>query len=228
MAKRFIDETGNKYCRLTVLEHVGRNKNNAAIFLCKCLCGNEIITTGANLRNGTTRSCGCLQKEIAKKNVIAFNNSDRYIAPSHLKHGMHDSRIYKTWCLIKQRCYNKNRDHAERYIGRGIDMCDEWRESFDSFCKWALSNGYSDDLFIDRIDNDSGYYPDNCRWATRSQQMRNREVTLYYEHNGERKPFIEWCEQFGVAYKTAWQRYRKGYGFYKIFGLQEKQECLTN
>lgn len=225
LSRRIKDETGNRYGRLYVVKYCGKDNSYAAQFLCKCDCGKDVIATGSNLRKGHTKSCGCFQKDIARKNIKRYVSGDDFVPPSNKKHGHRKDRIYKEWCLIKQRCYNRNRDHSDRYYYRGITMCDEWKDSFVSFYNWAVSNGYRDDLFIDRIDNDKGYSPDNCRWATRKQQMLNREVTVYIEHNGEKKTLVEWCEKFGIKYKTAWQRYKKGLCFDSIFKTVNKKCC---
>ncbi len=216
-SKRVIDETGKRYGRLSVLEYVGNNKNGAALFKCKCDCGKEITVTGAKLRNGTTKSCGCYCKDKARERLLIFNKSDKYVQPTHFIHGGKRSRLYRTWCNMKSRCSNPHRDHYDCYGGRGITVCDEWINDFAAFRAWALDNGYSDDKTIDRIDVSKGYSPDNCRWSAQKEQCRNRRNTLFYKHNGVRKPFIEWCEQFGVNYKLAHARYKKGYAFEQIF-----------
>ena len=161
------DLSGQKFNRLTVLYPKGV-KNGHMTFLCECECGNTIVTDGYKLKSGNTKSCGCLRREVTGARAR--------------KHGMKNTRLNSIWRSMNYRCNNpKTKDHAI-YYDRGIKVCDEWKNDFLAFYKWAIENGYSDDLSIDRIDNDKGYYPDNCRWATakeqRSNQRRNHDKTL--------------------------------------------------
>ena len=106
------------------------------------------------------------------------------------------------------RCYNKNVDTYPRYGGRGITICQEWlgEHGFENFFEWSTKNGCAENLTIDRIDNNKGYYPDNCRWATDTEQVRNRRNTLLVEVDGVSKPLAEWCEIYKIDYKLAYGR----------------------
>jgi hypothetical protein len=160
MSRPFINETGNRYGRLVVLG-LGPPKPGCKPWLCRCECGTLTIVDGTALRLGNTRSCGCLNLE-----------SLRGRARHGKARGGH-SRVYRIWNAMKQRCHNPNQPHFPRYGGRGIAVCDEWRKSFDAFYA-HMGDPPSLDHSIDRIDNDLGYQPGNCRWATDSEQMKNR------------------------------------------------------
>ena len=157
--RSLIDLTGHRFGRLTVVKRVG-TKKSFAVWLCQCDCGKTATLPSAYLRTGQTRSCGCLAHDV----LVARNTS----------HGGSYSRLYRIWHGMRQRCTDPNSSNYENYGGRGITVCDEWMHDFAAFQKWALANGYHEDLTIDRINNDSGYRPDNCRWATRHEQRLNQ------------------------------------------------------
>lgn len=221
--KRYEDLSGEKYGRWTVLEVAGRNDKGNILYKCRCDCGKEKIVSSTSLRDGSSKSCGCLQKEKSKENLLRYNSSERYKQPSHTTHGMRHTRLYRVWCGMKKRCNCTNYEHFDRYGGRNIRVCEEWSNDFQKFADWALKSGYKDDLSIDRIDVEGNYTPENCRWATIKMQARNKENTLLYEHEGVTKPFIEWCENYGVPYKSAHARYRKGKSFDEIFKVGASQ-----
>lgn len=134
---------------------------------------------------------------------------------NHLKHGMGHSRIYFIWKSMKQRCHNKNSSNYERYGGRGIKVCDEWRNDFQNFYNWSIQNGYSDDLTIDRINNDGNYDPSNCRWATAKEQSNNKRNNKHYECNGETHTLGEWGSILGISSATIWARLKRGWSVEK-------------
>lgn len=155
---------GNRYHRLIVLSFHHKDKNNNLFWLCKCDCGNETVVRGGNLRTNHTQSCGCYMKERSKETVTIRNTT----------HGLGHCRLSNIWYNMKQRCLNKKNHDYRLYGARGITICDEWINSFETFYNWAMANGYKKSLSIDRKNNDGNYEPSNCRWATDKEQANNR------------------------------------------------------
>lgn len=206
---KLIDITGRRFGRLTVIERAGSNKYGAK-WKCECDCGNISVVLGAKLRNGHTKSCGCLVVE--------------HIENVNKTYGMSDSRIHYIWGNMKGRCYNENDQAYDRYGGRGITVCDEWREDFTAFVDWAFANGYADNLTLDRRDNDGNYCPENCRWATYKTQANNRRNSRPLTFNGETKSLSEWCEEYGKKRDTVRYRIRHGWTFEEAFDIIPRQK----
>lgn len=184
-----IDLAGKRFGKLTVICRVQNNKHRQPQWKCICDCGNETIVVGQKLRNGITKSCGCLVHE----QKTAF------------KHGMTGTVLHNRWLNMKSRCYNPRNKRYDRYGGRGIFVCDEWLD-FQNFYDWAISNGFSEELSLDRIDNDKGYSPENCRWATPRQQANNTRRNVFVEYMGQRKTVAEWCRELGLDKRTVYSR----------------------
>lgn len=127
------------------------------------------------------------------------------------KHGKRKSRLYRIWANIKTRCYNQNDPHFSRWGGRGITVCDRWKDNFQAFYAWAIFHGYQDDLTIDRIDNDGNYEPSNCRWITVKEQNLNKRNVNFITYNGQTKSLPEWTKELNLGKDTIRQRLRRGW-----------------
>lgn len=121
--------------------------------------------------------------------------------------GVYKSRLYRIWTGIIDRCTHRRNNLSKHYADAKIKICEEWRHDFMAFYNWALSNGYSDNLSIDRIDNNKGYNPENCRWATLFQQANNKSNNIIVSNNGVSHTAAEWCRIIGLSYKTFKSRY---------------------
>lgn len=186
------DLTGQVFWNMTVLEYCGTNKRHRSLWRCKCKCGNEKVVVGSELKRGKTKSCGCMNETI---------------------NGLYKSRLYRIHHMMKCRCYTESTTAYPIYGGRGIKICDEWlgKNGFMNFYKWAMKNGYEDNLSIDRIDVNGNYEPDNCRWATHKEQSNNTRSNHIIEFNGESLTVIQWARRLGLNHNTLYKRLRKGW-----------------
>ena len=159
MNPKTIDLTGQRFGRLVVVEWAGRQQRKQ-LWRCVCDCGQTTTAAGHHLKEGRTRSCGCIRREMS-----TTHGSTR---------GRTRTRLYRIWLSMKTRCAYPSHTSYKNYGGRGISVCAEWRGSFEAFRDWSLANGYQDDLTIDRINPDGDYEPNNCRWATMREQALNK------------------------------------------------------
>lgn len=198
---KFIDLSGQRYGKLVVIERTDdrRTEGGQSIIHWTCLCDCGVIKAirGTSLKIGRTSSCGCLHKELASE--------------ARTTHGKSKKRVYRIYHHMKERCYSPKDKRFSDYGGRGIAICREWKDSFESFYSWAMDNGYQDDLSIDRIDNDGNYEPSNCRWVTSIEQGRNKRTTRNLTLNGETKALSGWAEQYGIPPGRLWGRLRAGW-----------------
>lgn len=183
---------GDKFGKLTAIELKSGDKYDNKIWLCECECGNLTEAKEKYLLNGHKKSCGCLYG-IGKR-----------------KHGCTKTRLFKIWCSMHERCERKSHMHYEDYGGRGISVCDKWNE-FVAFKAWAESNGYKDNLTIDRKDVDGNYCPENCRWVTMKIQQNNKRSNRYIEFDGETHTISEWSEITGIGKTTIKERLNMGW-----------------
>lgn len=207
---KFIDLTGKRFGKLIVLKRIedyvfnsGRKERQ---WLCKCDCGNEINVIGTNLKRGNTKSCGCYRIDVTKE--------------LHTKHNLSNSKFMNTLKGMKSRCYNPKDKRYNNYGGRGITICDEWlcEDGLINFYNWLINNRYAENLTIDRIDSNKGYYPDNCRWVDMKTQQNNRTNNRLITYNNETMTLAMWAEKLGLNYKILANRiYSYGWSIEKAF-----------
>ena len=209
------DLRGKKFGKLTAIEPVGLDKHKEMTWRCLCDCGNEYIAKSYALRTGKTTQCReCALKQIGDANRKYFLTHEHPTPPNKIieseKYPTITRRLRETYTNMKTRCYNSNSLSYYRYGGRGIKICDEWKDNFLTFALWALDNGYREDLTIDRIDNNGDYEPNNCRFVSRTEQANNRVSSTKLEYNGEFDTLANWSRRLGMPYYYIQYRIYKG------------------
>lgn len=193
---KYIDLTGRQFGKLKVIargeDYVSPKGYVAVNWVCQCQCGNTTVVRGCNLKSGATTSCGC----------------ERILHPNRITHGGTKTRLYKIWKSMRIRCNDQNDSSYVHYGGRGISICEEWND-FEAFREWAYSHGYTDNLSIDRIDNNGNYCPENCRWADWITQANNKRHNHFLEYNGEKHTLAEWSRITGIGYHKLKDRINK-------------------
>ena len=189
MTKRIKIE-GKKFGKLIVLKYEG-NRN----YLCKCDCGKEKIIKADHLLYGKTKSCGCLVKECR----------------SRYTHNKSKTRLYRIWRNMRNRCYWKKHPQFYLWGGKGVIVCDEWKNNFLNFYNWAINNGYNETMTIDRIDGDGDYCPENCRWVSMKEQANNTKNVRFFEYNGERGTIWFFSKKYNVSEKLMRSRIQQGW-----------------
>jgi hypothetical protein len=187
-AYNFRDLTGSTFGDLTVIGLAPR-VNNCTRWFCRCSCGNVVAMAANNLkRNTSCKPCAALRRKKAYDTKSAE---------------------YTTWLYMKRRCYNDHRKEFARYGGKGVSVCEEWRNSFEAFYR-DMGPRPSPLHSIDRIDPAGDYAPDNCRWILNSEQSKNRSYCIRVTHNGETKILKDWARTLGIPYNTLLSRYKRG------------------
>ena len=195
MAKKLKIKQGDKFGKWTIIEEIAPkiiSNKPRRMFRCQCECGNIGEVQLSCLRNRHSTSCGCEQKKKASS--------------ANTKHGLEKHPLYCTWKNMKKRCNNPNASEYENYGGRGISVCEEWSNSFQNFYNWAINNGWSKELTIDRIDVNKNYCPENCRWANIKIQMNNTTKNHYIKYNGDTYTLSTLSEHLNIPYNIV--RYR--------------------
>ena len=201
-----IDFIGQRHGMLHVIRKADHGRS---WWVCKCDCGKLVELQTCKFLE--YKSCGCLEK----RNRKDFKNRTR-------THGMTETRLYSIWCGMKNRCSNPHYKHFDRYGGRGIAVCDEWKNSFESFRDWAYEKGYNPELnrkdqSIDRIDLDGDYCPENCQWSNQTEQVRNRRNAVSLTYMGRTMNPYEFAKITGITDKVfIYRRLKKGHSPEKI------------
>lgn len=200
---KFIDLTGQRFGRLTAVSRAA-NKGNATMWLCRCDCGNEKAISAHHLSSGVTQSCGCKRRGI-----------DGYLR----EHSLPDTakRLLLLWRGMKRRCYDSKTQYYAIYGGRGISVCDEWKDNFQAFYEWSMANGYKEEILpngrnkwmIDRINNDGNYEPSNCRWVDIQIQANNKRSNHLLDFNGKIQTITKWSKETGLSTQVIKHRIEK-------------------
>lgn len=198
------DLTGHTFARLTVVSCAGTKTNargrSVRTWLCRCVCGKEITVPTSSLSTGNTKSCGCLALEMAGARLRT--------------HGATYTRAHSAWRMMRARCMYPSVTRYDRYGGRGIKVCDRWQNSFENFL--ADMGEPPSGMSLERIDNDGNYEPGNCKWATQTEQCRNRRNSRRLLHEGRDLTVEEWSEVTGIHRRTIMGRIRLGWPVEKV------------
>lgn len=204
-----INMVGYTFNGCVVVSKSDEHSSKYICWNCLCKCGNSFVASGANIRKGHTKSCGCYQKERA----------------SQVKktHGKTNTRMFSIWQKMRARCSNNKSKDFKNYGGRGIKVCESWETSFECFYEWSTNNGYTEKLTIDRIDVNGNYEPNNCRWVNRKIQNRNRTNNNIIEFRGEKLCLAEWSDKLGITYFTLSSRLKRGWSVERAFTTPVKK-----
>ena len=199
---------GQRFAKFAVIDGpIKKIGDRKYYWLCKCVCGKEKLVSTNWLITGYSKSCGCSRGE--------------YVGNAHRKHGMCRTRTYQIWVGAKDRCYNKNNPNFNNYGGRGITVCERWRESFENF--YADMGEAVGKMTLNRIDTNGNYEPSNCRWATMQEQNNNRRDNIIVLYNGEQTTLPNLARQLGINYGRLRKLYR-----YKKLDLDEAITICQN
>lgn len=204
------DYSGQRFGRIKVIRFLSKEERNSTYkrWLCKCDCGKTLQMNIAALTSGNTKSCGCQQRE--------------RVARLNYRHGKWKTALFNVWIGMRNRCYQKNTKYYSNYGGRGIVVCPEWKDNFETFEKWALTNGYQKGLSIDRKDVNGNYEPSNCKWSTNKQQCNNKRNNHYISFNGKTQSLQMWADETGIDRSVIGYRLKKGWEVEKALSIPVK------
>ena len=198
-----------------VLEKTDKRKNGYIVYKCKChKCGKIISKTLGHLsrrkkQGFNNMTCGCYDRK-----------------HNHLyKNGLSNTRLRYIYAGMKARCYNKNNPSYKNYGERGIKICDEWKNNFETFYNWAIKNGYNENLTIERINNNGNYEPNNCKWATMLEQVRNRRNTILITYNNKTQSIKEWAKEYNIELVTLRTRINRGWEIGRALKEKTHSNC---
>lgn len=203
---KFQDLTGLKFGLFSVIkrgiDRIPLSGKRVTMWICKCDCGNLVSVKADSLKTSHSVSCGCRK----------------------IKHGFsHKERLYDTWLNMKRRCYSQTNKRFHQYGGRGIIVCDEWKDDYLSFREWAINSGYEDDLTIDRINVNGNYEPSNCQWATSREQANNTTRNKVIEYKGNSMTMSQWASKLGMSYGTINHRVQRGWNIERIVNTPQRE-----
>lgn len=207
----FIDYTGTRFGRLLAIEY--KRENKKSYWLCECECGEQKWILRDSLSSGKSKSCGCLRKQI----VSELKTANTY------KH----KRLYRIWLSMRDRCNNKNNGSYRRYGFRGIKVDSVW-DNFDNFYEWSMNNGYNDELSIDRVNNNKGYSPDNCRWVDNFVQANNTINNVFVEIEGKILTLAQQAKKYGIPYAAIYYRHKQGVKGKDLVSKSKKEKIMVN
>lgn len=224
---RLEDLTGKKFGLLKVIkrvdDYITPSDYHIVQWLCECDCGNKVTVCSNNLKSGNTKSCGCFQKKI--------------ISERNVKHNASNTRLYKTWLCMKDRCNNPNNKKYKDYGGRGINVCSKWKDNFQAFADWAYKNGYIENVkrgkcTLDRINVNGDYCESNCRWTTQKSQCNNKRNNHYITYQNETHTVTEWNEILGYKKGVLSRRIFSGWSIEDAFNKpvktnSKKGDCIN-
>jgi hypothetical protein len=210
MSKPVTDLTGKQFNRLTVIRRSDRRIGGHIAWVCKCSCGSvhELVVRGNNLTNGQAKSCGCIRSRNSEALRTARIEAAADLHHGHAANNGH-TKVYRTWLNMRERCGNPNNNQYHRYGGRGIGICARW----DLFQNFLADMGEPPSALhsIERKRSDEDYSPDNCRWATATEQANNRSTNRYLSYLGRTQTLAQWGRELEVDPKTIYNRLRYGW-----------------
>lgn len=212
MATKVDAMIGRKFGRLTVEAYHSHGAGRMLKYTCRCECGGMAICYGNNLRTGTSKSCGCLQKERT--------------SAARTTHGKRHTRVWQAWMSMKNRCYTTSAPGYKNYGGRGISVCERWRHSFENFYA-DMGEQPTTKHTLERLDTNGNYEPENCEWATYTKQARNKRSNRMVDLHGDRRCLAEWIELLGLDPVLVKTRIGRGWSAERALTTPKKQGAVA-